>query len=63
MYLSPVIDCHDGKIVAYIAGYGPNAQPSDTMLEKAGHHVARGRASSDALWIGYNVLDSPMRDE
>lgn len=63
VYLSPVIDCHDGKIVAYIAGYGPNAQPSDTMLEKAGHHVARGRASSDALWIGYNVLDSPMRDE
>lgn len=34
-YLSSVIDRHDGKIVACIAGYGPSAQLADTMLEKA----------------------------
>lgn len=25
VYLSPMIDCHDGKIVAYTAGFSPNA--------------------------------------
>lgn len=50
VYLSPVIDCHDGKIVAYTAGYGPNVQPADTMPEKAAATLpegARPRVRSD----------------
>ena len=35
VYLSPMIDCHDGKIVAYTAGSGPNAELADRMLVKA----------------------------
>ncbi|MGO5363354.1 MULTISPECIES: hypothetical protein [unclassified Bifidobacterium] len=45
-YLSPVIDCHDGKIVAYTAGYGPNAQLADTMLEKVAVTLPEARV----LW-------------
>ena len=37
-----MIDCHDGKIVAYTAGYGPNAQPADTMPEKAAAMLPEG---------------------
>ncbi len=35
MYLSPPVDCFDGKIVAYTAGFSPNAKPANRMLEKA----------------------------
>ena len=35
VYLSPMIDCFDGKIVAYTAGFSPNAEPANRMLEKA----------------------------
>lgn len=45
-----MIDCHDGKIVAYTDGYGPNAQPADTMPEKAAATLpegARPRVRSD----------------
>lgn len=33
--LSPPVDCHDGGIVAYTAGSGPNAGLADRMLVKA----------------------------
>ena len=35
VYLSPMIDCFDGKIVAHTAGSGPNAEPADRMLVEA----------------------------
>ena len=35
VYLSPMIDCFDGKIVAYTAGFSPNAEPANRMPEKA----------------------------
>lgn len=40
VYLSPIIDCHDGKIVAYTAGFNPNAarQPD---AEESGRRAAR----------------------
>ena len=34
VYLSPMIDCFDGKIVAYTAGFSPNAELANRMLEK-----------------------------
>ena len=34
-YLSPMIDCHDGKIVAYTAGFHPNAELANRMLAEA----------------------------
>ncbi|KFI86782.1 IS3 family transposase, partial [Bifidobacterium ruminantium] len=33
--LSPPVDCHDGRIVAYTAGSGPDAGLADRMLVKA----------------------------
>jgi len=30
-----MIDCFDGKIVAYTAGFSPNAELANRMLEKA----------------------------
>ncbi len=30
-----MIDCHDGKIVAYTAGFHPNAELADRMLAEA----------------------------
>lgn len=42
VYLSSVIDCHDGKIVAYTAGYSPNAQLANTMLEKEAATLPEG---------------------
>lgn len=33
--LSPPVDCFDGKIVAYTAGFSPNAELANRMLEKA----------------------------
>ena len=32
VYLSPMIDCHDGRIVAYTAGFSPNAELANRML-------------------------------
>ena len=37
-----VIDCHDGKTVAYTAGYSPNAQLANTMPEKAAATLPKG---------------------
>ena len=31
VYLSPMIDCHDGRIVAYTAGFSPNAELANGM--------------------------------
>ena len=30
-----MIDCHDGKIVAYTAGFHPNAELANRMLAEA----------------------------
>ena len=35
VYVSPMIDCYDGKIVAYTTGMNPNARLTNTMLEQA----------------------------
>ena len=35
VYLSPMIDCHDGKIVAYTPGFHPNAELANRMLAEA----------------------------
>ena len=42
VYLSPMIDCHDGKIVAYTAGSGPNAELANRMLVKAAETLPEG---------------------
>ena len=40
--LSPPIDCYDGKIVAYTAGPGPNAELANRMLVKAMETLPEG---------------------
>lgn len=40
--LSPPIDCHDGRIVAYTAGSGPNAELANRMLVKAVETLPEG---------------------
>ena len=40
--LSPPVDCHDGKIVAYTAGSGPDAGLADRMLVKAVETLPEG---------------------
>lgn len=42
VYLSPPIDCYDGKIVAYTAGPGPNAELANRMLVKAMETLPEG---------------------
>ena len=42
VYLSPMIDCHDGKIVAYTAGFSPNAELANGMLVKAAETLPEG---------------------
>ena len=42
VYLSPMIDCHDGKIVAYTAGFSPNAELANRMLVKAAETLPEG---------------------
>ncbi len=44
VYLSPPIDCYDGKIVAYTAGPGPNAELANRMLVKGRGNAAGGGA-------------------
>ena len=43
MYHSPPVDCHDGGIVAYTAGSGPNAELANRMLVKAVETLPEGR--------------------
>ena len=33
VYLSPMIDCYDGMVVAHTAGTSPNAELANTMLD------------------------------
>ena len=35
VYLSPMIDCHDGMVVAYTAGTSPNAALANAMPDRA----------------------------
>lgn len=39
------VDCHDGRIVAYTAGSGPNVELADRMLVKGRGNAAGGSAS------------------
>ena len=45
VYLSPMIDCHDGMVVAHTAGTSPNAEPANTMPGPGRRHAAARRAS------------------
>ena len=61
--LSPPVDCFDGKIVAYTAGFSPNAEPANRMLEKAASTLpgnARPLVHSDrgchCRWPGWLAL-------
>ena len=40
--LSPPVDCHDGRIVAYTAGSGPNAGLASRMPVKAAETLPEG---------------------
>ena len=42
VYLSPMIDCHDGRIVAYTAGFSPDAELANGMLVKAAETLPEG---------------------
>lgn len=42
VYLSPPVDCYDGKIVTYTAGSGPDAGLADRMLVKAAETLPEG---------------------
>lgn len=42
VHLSPMIGCHDGRIVAYMAGSGPDAGLADRMLVKAVESLPEG---------------------
>ena len=54
-------------------GPGPSAGPGRVQAQHDGQAARQGREQRDrqtravarlpAAWIGYNVLDSPMRDE
>ena len=47
--LSPVIDCHDGRIVAYTAGSGPNAEACRQDARQGRGDAAGGSASPGAF--------------
>ncbi|WP_288542012.1 IS3 family transposase [uncultured Bifidobacterium sp.] len=49
VYLSPMIDCHDGKIVAYTAGFSPNAELANGMLVKAAETLPEGGEAPGAF--------------
>lgn len=42
VYLSPMIDCHDGKIVAYTAGFSPNAELQRDARQGRGNTAGGG---------------------
>ena len=42
VYLSPVIDCFDGKVVAYTRGRHPDAELANTMLKDAASTLREG---------------------
>ena len=70
VYLSPMIDCFDGKIVAYTAGFSPNAELANRMLEKAASTVFRQvgvsclvmyffRVGAGAVLLDSSLIPSP----
>lgn len=42
VYLSPMIDCYDGKTVAHTAGFHPNAELANGMLVEAAETLPEG---------------------
>lgn len=61
--LSPPVDCHDGRIVAYAAGSGPDAGLADGMPAKAAeslpegaHPLARSGRGRHRRWPGRPAL-------
>ena len=44
-----MLDCHDGRIVAYTAGFNPNAELADRMLVKAAESLQEGSEDSGAF--------------
>lgn len=36
IYLSPLLDCYDGLVVAWTIGLSPGAELANTMLEECG---------------------------
>ena len=61
--LSPPVDCHDGRIVAYTAGSGPDAGLADRMLVKVAetlpegaHPLVRSDRGCHCRWPGWLAL-------
>ena len=52
-YLSPMIDCHDGRIVAYATGFSPNVELANGMLVKAAETLPEGGEAPGAFqsWV------------
>lgn len=49
VYLSPVLDCYDGRIVAYSIGRHPDAELANSSLEQGHRHAGRRRKAHRAL--------------
>lgn len=61
--LPPPVDCHDGEIVAYAAGSGPDAGLADRMLVRAvetlpegAHPLVRSDRGRHCRWPGWLAL-------
>ena len=61
--LSPPVDCHDGRIVAYTAGSGSDAGLADRMLVRAvetlpegAHPLVRSDRGCHCRWPGWLAL-------
>ena len=68
--LSPPVDCHDGRIVAYTAGSGPNAGLADRMLVKAAetlpegaHPLVHSDRGCHCRWSGWLAAHRPLRPD
>ena len=53
MYLSPIIDCYDDRIIAYTAGFNPNTEPCRQDACQGRGDTAGGSVALGALglWI------------
>ena len=63
VYLSPVIDCYDGLVVAYGIGTSPSAELANSMLRKAiatlqpgEHPIIHSDRGSHYRWPGWIEL-------
>ncbi len=43
VYLSPILDCFDGIVVSWTIGGSPNAELTNTMLDRAISHLPEGK--------------------